>query len=127
MIKFEIKKYYYIYNIDNNNKRMKEIESGDEYREIIKNNRMVVVDMFAEWCGPCKRIQEPMELLEEKYDQVTFVKLDIDQLSFMDIELTEPETIPCLVYIVEGQIVKMLNTSDMKQIEQQVKRITEWF
>ena len=106
---------------------MKEIESGDEYREIIKNNRMVVVDMFAEWCGPCKRIQEPMELLEEKYDQVTFVKLDIDQLSFMDIELTEPETIPCLVYIVEGQIVKMLNTSDMSQIEKQVKRIIDWF
>jgi hypothetical protein len=68
-----------------------------------------------------------MELLEEKYDQVTFVKLDIDQLSFMDIELTEPETIPCLVFIVEKQIVKILNTSDMKQIEQQVKRITEWF
>lgn len=99
---------------------MHEIESGDEYRALLKHHRRVVVDMFAEWCGPCKRINEPMMELERNYPDVTFVKLDIDQLSFMDIELSEPETIPCLVYLLDGKIVKTLHTTDMRKIEDEV-------
>lgn len=95
---------------------MKEIENGDEFVRILQNAR-VVVDMFATWCGPCKRITEPMVQLSHKYPHITFVKLDIDKMRFMDINLPEPDSIPCIVYIKNGNVVKTLMTSDMTEIE----------
>lgn len=96
---------------------MKEIENYDQFNELVKTQKFIVVDMFATWCGPCKRINEPMNQLSQKYPYVTFVKLDIDKMNFMGIDLPEPETIPCIVYIKDGQNVKILNTSDMMAIE----------
>lgn len=96
---------------------MKELENCDQFNDIIKNQRFIVIDMFATWCGPCKRINEPMNQLSEKYPHIMFVKLDIDKMRFMGIDLPEPDTIPCIIYMKDGQTVNMLNTSDMVSIE----------
>lgn len=96
---------------------MKEIENSDQFNDVVKNQRFIIVDMFATWCGPCKRINEPMNQLSERYPHVAFVKLDIDKMCFMGIDLPEPDSIPCIIYMKDGQIVKMLNSSDMTLIE----------
>jgi thioredoxin 1 len=96
---------------------MKEIENGDQFVNILNKSECVVVDMFATWCGPCKRIVEPMNQLAEKYPHINFVKLDIDKMRFMDINLPEPDSIPTIVYMKRGENVKMLSTSNMNEIE----------
>ena len=48
--------------------------------EVIRNDKPVLVDFFATWCGPCKMLAPVVEALSKEYDgRVAFGKIDIDQ------------------------------------------------
>ena len=47
--------------------------------EVLTSDEVVVVDFWAEWCGPCKMIAPVVEELAEEYDgKIKFAKIDID-------------------------------------------------
>ena len=51
-----------------------------EFDQLIANNKLVLVDYTAPWCGPCKVISPVFDKLAEEYcDRVKVVKVDIDQ------------------------------------------------
>ena len=46
---------------------------------VLKNDKPVVVDFWAAWCGPCRMVAPELERLAEKYDgSVEVVKVDVD-------------------------------------------------
>jgi thioredoxin 1 len=48
--------------------------------EVIKSTEPVVVDFFAEWCGPCKAMSPALEqVAQEMAGKVKVVKIDVDQ------------------------------------------------
>ena len=48
-------------------------------QEVLHNDKPVVVDFWAAWCGPCKMVAPEMEKLAAKYDgTVDVVKVDVD-------------------------------------------------
>ncbi|MEO1693271.1 MAG: thioredoxin [Cyanobacteria bacterium J06631_6] len=52
----------------------------NEFEQLIKDNKLVVADYTATWCGPCKVVAPLIDKLAEEYsDRVTVVKIDIDQ------------------------------------------------
>uniref|UniRef100_A0A8W8L3T6 Thioredoxin n=1 Tax=Magallana gigas TaxID=29159 RepID=A0A8W8L3T6_MAGGI len=58
---------------------VKQVDSKAEFDSTIKDNKMVVVDFFATWCGPCKMIAPKIEEMEKEYSGVVFIKVDVDE------------------------------------------------
>ena len=57
---------------------MSRIVNSVEFKEEIKNG-VVVVDFFADWCGPCKMLAPIFEELGNEMSNVSFVKVDVDK------------------------------------------------
>jgi thioredoxin 1 len=47
--------------------------------EVMSKQGIVLVDFYAEWCGPCKMTAPIIEELSNEMDDVSFVKVDVDQ------------------------------------------------
>ncbi|KAI1336594.1 thioredoxin-domain-containing protein [Xylariaceae sp. FL0016] len=65
------------------------IQTKEAFTQAINEQKAIVLDCFATWCGPCKAIA-PLLLKhsnDEKYKDVHFVKIDVDELSELSQEL----------------------------------------
>lgn len=72
--------------------------------EVLKNKGIVLVDFYAQWCGPCKMTGPIIEKLAEEVKNVKFVKVDVDQNQ----ELTSQYqvfSIPTFLIFKDGQVV----------------------
>ncbi len=57
-----------------------EVSDGTFEDEVLKSSEPVLVDFFAEWCGPCKAMAPALdELASELKGKVKVVKVDVDQ------------------------------------------------
>ena len=62
-----------------NDTKVKQIDQTDFESEVLKAAVPVLVDFYADWCGPCKMVAPTMEKLSEEYDgKVKFVKINVD-------------------------------------------------
>ncbi len=56
---------------------VKEIDEKN-FHEIIENNEIVLIDFWAEWCGPCRMFGPVFEKVSEKHDDIVFAKCNIE-------------------------------------------------
>ncbi len=51
----------------------------DNFEEVITKNKMVILDFWASWCGPCKAFGPTFEAASEKYPDVVFGKVNTEE------------------------------------------------
>jgi thioredoxin 1 len=76
--------------------------------DVLKNDKPVLVDYWAEWCGPCKMVAPVLEAISEEHgDKLDIVKLNVDE----NPEVTQKYgilNIPTLGVFKNGEVVKEL-------------------
>jgi thioredoxin 1 len=78
--------------------------NADDFERTITDNDIVLVDFWADWCGPCKRFAPIYEKASEEYSDITFAKLDTDANQELSGQLGI-EGIPTLMAFREGVLV----------------------
>lgn len=59
---------------------LKHIEEKDFEEMVVKNNKLVLVDFFATWCGPCRMLTPELEKVAESVQEYAdVVKIDVDE------------------------------------------------
>ena len=81
--------------------------NSSNFDETIKNSKIpVLVDFYADWCGPCKRIAPTLEeIANEKAGQVMICKVDVDQSQSIA-NAYQVMSIPNLIVFKDGAVSK---------------------
>jgi thioredoxin 1 len=90
---------------------------------VLKNERPVVVDFWAPWCGPCKMMAPVLEELHHEYGgQIDFVKLNTDE-NYDSATQYGIQSIPTLVIFQGGREVhRLVGFAPKPQLKRQIDR-----
>lgn len=97
-----------------------EIEDHDHKLKLITDNLVVVVDIYGDWCGPCKAITSRYSQLAENYSRpgVVFAREDVDKKIS-----TRITGIPAFQYFVNGKMYTTTTGADMVAVKETVDDI----
>jgi len=76
--------------------------------EVLRSSKPVVVDYWAEWCGPCRMVAPVLEEIANEYgDKIDVVKLNIDENPAIS-QRYQIMAIPTMSVFQNGQVVKQI-------------------
>ena len=81
-----------------------ELVTSQQLEEMKSNGDKLLIDFFAEWCGPCKMIIPKLESFESQFPGVKFVKIDIDKNQELA-DALRIKGLPTLMIYKQGQMV----------------------
>ncbi len=86
---------------------MTDVTSETFSAEVLGSEKPVVIDFWAEWCGPCRMMGPVFKDLEAEMPDVKFVKVDVDSNSDLAQQYAV-KSIPSFLVIKAGSVVKTM-------------------
>ena len=81
-----------------------QINSGN-FEQVISSDKLVIIDFWATWCGPCRALSPIMDELAEQYkDEVVIAKCDTDENNEIAMQFGV-RNIPMLVFMKNGEVL----------------------
>ena len=79
--------------------------TNENFEELKRADRPVLLDFFATWCGPCRMIAPFVEEIAAEHPEYIIAKIDVDECTDLAREFGI-ESIPTLVVLKDGKAVK---------------------
>lgn len=102
---------------------MERIGDANFKKLVLESLGIVVVDLFAVYCGPCKTVNKIILELVEKYPDVTFYEVDVEKSPLTASNL-EIRSIPTVIIYKNGkEKERIIGVREPNEIEENLKKI----
>ncbi|NND06396.1 MAG: thioredoxin [Saprospiraceae bacterium] len=105
---------------------MKEIRNVEDLRRITEGGKPVLLDFYADWCGPCRMLTPTLEELSEKLgNDAVVAKVNVDENRALATEF-QVRSIPALFFLKEGKVIDRLQgLQSLTTLEQKLRPLLE--
>jgi thioredoxin 2 len=102
-----------------------QVDAGDpEFAGAVDTNRLVLVDLWAPWCGPCRMVAPVLDTLSREFaDTLKVVKVNVDE-SPRTAQRYEARSIPMLLFMRHGELVDTVVGAQPEHVLR--ARIEQW-
>lgn len=98
------------------------ITSENFKSEVLGSSQKVLIDFYADWCGPCKMMGPVVEEIAEEHSDVKVVKINVDNAEDIAIKY-QIMSIPTLVVVKDGQEVnRSIGLISKEKIEELIEK-----
>ena len=101
---------------------MHQVESVAEFNKIIAENTFVLVDFYADWCGPCRMMTPILESMSTVHTGVKFVKVNVDTLPALASQY-EVTAMPTFLGFHNGKPTERLLGADRAGVERMLSKM----
>ena len=105
--------------------KVKECKTEGEFAKALKaaGKKLVVVDFFATWCGPCKQIAPQFAELSGSYgSKVKFLKVDVDKAKSLS-QKYQVSSMPTFLFLKNGKQLDKLAGANIDAIKQKISSL----
>lgn len=99
------------------------VNTEEEFEDVKKTDKLLLVKFGASWCGPCKQIKPQLEKLSETED-IVVVDIDVDEASESGWTwASEVENLPTFRFIKNGVQLEEYSGSKIEKIQDIIRRV----
>lgn len=100
-----------------------EIKTIVDFNSALNTDKLVIIDFFADWCGPCKNIAPFFNGLNKKYPNIDLYKINVENNNLAEIiSSCKISRLPTFCYFINNICVDKVISSDQNAIEEQVMK-----
>lgn len=84
----------------------------------------VILDFYADWCGPCKKLGPLFSELSNQYTNITFIKIDTDNAEELA-KKYEVSALPTVLFINDGDVISIIKGFDSNKIKSETEELNK--
>ncbi len=99
-----------------------EVTADNFESDVLKSGKPVLVDFWAEWCGPCRMVAPTLEQIAQENDGVQIAKINVDQEQELAYRF-QVSSIPTFILFKDGQVAdRMMGAMPKAAFERLIER-----
>ena len=102
--------------------KLNQVQTLAELQTLVKDNKKVVVDFFATWCGPCKMIAPVIEGLAGEHTDIAFAQVDVDQSEDVAAKY-EVTSMPTFLFFFNGEVIDKQIGANQEAIKKKIEQL----